>query len=364
MLNDVVSSEGGGMPRERKISRLPKRLSAFTLVELLVVIAIIGILIALLLPAVQAAREAARRAQCVNHLKQLGLALHNYYGANNALPARKTTRRLSGFIALLPYLEQTAMYERIASGDPDEGIGPWGADALSDWEGLNGLPGTLLCPSDAGGYDVIESGSYRGTERLVNYAFSAGDETTDTNDGQGTRGMFGYLQWFRFAEVTDGLSNTLAMSERLRSGYRTDYTVGAGELDHRRGQAVLSGLRNNPALALTVTDGRYFKSGTKVQGRFGSVGTRGHIHFVGFTTVLPPNAPVARDGEYAVMPPSSLHPGGVNGLMGDGSVRFISETIEAGTPSVVKDHGFSGDSPYGVWGALGSRAGGEAVNTN
>jgi prepilin-type N-terminal cleavage/methylation domain-containing protein/prepilin-type processing-associated H-X9-DG protein len=364
MRNDVVSSASSDRPRGREISRLAKRLSAFTLVELLVVIAIIGILIALLLPAVQAAREAARRAQCVNHLKQLGLALHNYNGVNNTLPARKTVFRLSGFIALLPYLEQTAMYQRIASGDPDEGIAPWSVDALSDWEGLNGLPGTLLCPSDSGGYDVIQSGSYRGTERLVNYAFSAGDETTDTNAGKGTRGMFGYLQWFRFAEVTDGLSNTIAMSERLRAGYRTDYTVGAGALDHRRGQAVLSGLRDNPALALTITDGRYFKAGTKVQGRFGSIGTRGHIHFVGFTTVLPPNGPVARDGEYAVLPPSSLHPGGVNGLMGDGSVRFVSETIEAGTPSVVKAHGFSGPSPYGVWGALGSRAGAEAINTN
>jgi prepilin-type N-terminal cleavage/methylation domain-containing protein/prepilin-type processing-associated H-X9-DG protein len=340
---------------------IPSR--AFTLVELLVVIAIIGILIALLLPAVQAAREAARRSQCTNNLKQLGLALHNYHDTHNALPARKTFFRLSGFIALLPFIEQSSMYERIMAGDPAAGIPPGGnVDALSAWAGLNGFPRTLLCPSDRGDSDIITEGSYKGTERRVNYAFCKGDDTADTNYAQGSRGMFGYLEWFNFSRITDGLSNTIAMSERLRQGYRNP-TVSAKEMDHRLGMYVLSGLRNNPALAKTITDGKYFIAGS-VNCRFGSVGTRGHTHFVGFTTVMPPNGPAARDGEYGVFPPSSDHPGGVNVLLGDGSVRFISNTIDTGNLSVTKAHGFSGQSPYGVWGAMGSRNGGEVSAAN
>ena len=131
--------------------------NGFTLVELLVVIAIIGILVALLLPAVQAAREAARRSQCNNNLRQLGVALHNYHDTHLKLPARKTIRRLSGYIGLLPFLEQTAMFDRIVAGDPAAGIGPWGADALSNWDGLNGFPTSLLCPSDPGIPGVVSS---------------------------------------------------------------------------------------------------------------------------------------------------------------------------------------------------------------
>ncbi len=347
---------------ETAITRHARR--GFTLVELLVVIAIIGILIALLLPAVQAAREAARRTQCNNHLKQLGIALHNYHDTHGALPARKAFYRLSGFIPLFPFLEQGPLYDRIMAGDPAAGIPSGGSvDALSDWAGLNGFPETLLCPSDPGNSDVITSGAYRGTERLVNYAFCKGDDMADTNSAQGSRGMFGYREWFKFARITDGLSNTIAMSERLRQGYQ-NFTVSAQELDHRLGMAVLSGLRNNPALAWTVTDGKYFIAGTSVNARFGSVGTRGHTHFVGFTTVMPPNGPAARDGEYGVFPPSSMHPGGVNVLMGDGSVRFVSDTIDAGNLSATRAHGFSGPSPYGVWGAMGSRAGNEAISQN
>lgn len=336
-----------------------KRFSAFTLVELLVVIAIIGVLVALLLPAVQQAREAARRMQCSNSLKQLGLALHNYHDTHGKLPARKTINRLSGFIAILPQLEQGPMYDIISAGDPSLPAGTFGADALSAWEGLNGLPETLRCPSDPGGLDLITQGAYQGDKRLVNYAFSKGDDVRDTNFEPNSRGMFGYLEWFNFSKVPDGLSNTIAMSERLRTGYRANQTVTAQEVDHRRAQATLAGLRDNPGLVLTASDGKYFVAGTSVHYRFGSVGTRGHVHFVGFTTVVGPNGPVARDGEHAVLPPSSFHPGGVNGVMGDGSVRFFSDTIDTGDLTAVRNHGFSGLSPYGVWGSLGSRMGGE-----
>jgi prepilin-type processing-associated H-X9-DG protein/prepilin-type N-terminal cleavage/methylation domain-containing protein len=340
--------------------------NGFTLIGLLVVIAIIAVLIALLLPAVQQAREAARRTQCRNHLKQLGIALHNYHDSYNVLPARKTFKRLSGYIALLPYVDQAPLYNRISAGDPANGIAPFGPDALSTWAGYNGFPSLFRCPSDPGS-DVNVVGPYTGTERLVNYAFNKGDDMTETNDGGNpplatiSRGMFSNLRWVRFADVTDGLSNTLAMSERLRQGYN-NFTVTAQSTDHRRGMAVLTGLRNNPASAMTVTDGRYFLNGTAVNCRFGSVGTRGHTHFVGFNTVLSPNSPNARDGEYGVFSPSSEHSGGVNALFGDGSVRFLSNSIDTGTTSQTRPHGFSGPSPYGVFGAMGSVRGGEVVS--
>ena len=112
------------------------RRRGFTLVELLVVIAIIGILVALLLPAVQAAREAARRMQCTNNHKQLGLAVHNYHDTYKSLPARAGGTQgptnldnqgwLSAWIVLLPFYEQAPMYEQITAGDAANGISPWG----------------------------------------------------------------------------------------------------------------------------------------------------------------------------------------------------------------------------------------------
>ncbi|EAQ80775.1 DUF1559 domain-containing protein [Blastopirellula marina] len=344
---------------------IDKSRRGFTLVELLVVIAIIGVLIALLLPAVQAAREAARRMQCSNNLKQLGLALHNYHDTHRSLPARKTINRVSGYIPLFPFLEQSALYDRIATGDPANGIAPF-PDALSTWSGYDGFPDSLRCPSDPGG-DLTGARE----ARLVNYAFNKGDDMTETNDGSTStaplatrsRGPFSYLRWVRLAEVTDGLSNTLAMSERLRQPYSNPTTT-ASSTDHRRCMAVVSGLRNNPSLALTTTDGRYFVEGLSANCRFGSWGTRGHVHFVGFNAVLAPNAPNARDGEYGVFSPSSEHPGGVNAVLLDGSVRFLADTIDTGDTSETRSHGFSGPSPYGVFGSLGSISGGEVIASN
>lgn len=342
----------------------------FTLVELLVVIAIIGILIALLLPAVQAAREAARRSQCSNNLKQLGLALHNYHDVNKALPLRRggtgvygnnanNANRLSAFIPLLPFYEQGAMYEQITAGDPANGIRPNGPYAWSGWAVWNVAPSMLDCPSDTGPTAAREH----------SYAFSMGDQITNLNaslTSSGIRGLFNG-QAARFADITDGLSNTIAMSERQRQTDASVTSVGAQQIQVTQGIAnSVGGVDTSPINCLSVADGKYFRAGTSVKRRWGMVWTDGQAERVGFNTVLPPNAPSCStggdgnaDNTVGVYPPSSRHPGGVNILMGDASVRFMSETVDTGNLALAPSTG--GMSNYGVWGALGSRSGGEAV---
>lgn len=346
----------------------------FTLVELLVVIAIIGILIALLLPAVQAAREAARRAQCTNALKQLGLANHNYHDTYNALPYREggtccwvsgvspgpnNAARLSAFVPLMPFYEQAAMYERIQAGDPAAGINPGGPYPWESWSVWNTAPAMLSCPSDAG-----QSGG-----RTHSYAFCIGDSITGINPGYSgkNRGIFGAAT--RFAEISDGLSNTIMMSERLRSwtngGPRA---VGSRQVQAKLGIANgIAGSSTQPNLCLTVSDGKFFIEGTSVKGYWGHCYTDGQAERVGFNTVLPPNAPSCSatanenaDNSEGLLPPTSHHPGGVNVLMADGSVTFMSETIDTGNLGLPPVSG--GRSPYGIWGALGSKSGGEVVS--
>jgi len=363
----------------RRKHRQPR---AFTLVELLVVIAIIGVLISLLLPAVQSAREAARRIQCSNHLKQLGLALHNYHDVNKKLPARSAgttgpavthnSGKLGGFIALLPFLEQVAIYDRITAADPNRAQGAWpawGGATGQRWDGVwNVSPEGLRCPSDGGVSDPTNWAS----QSLHNYAFSAGDDYINLNgrNANNTRGVFGELIWYSFTDITDGTSNTVAMSERLRHGNSAAEAAAARSVDHRRANAILSGIETSPPnLCLTVTDGTYFLTGTSIERRFGSLWVRGHANRAAFNTVLPPNSPSCL-GNYnnttpgdddGPLPPSSNHPGGVNALLTDGSVRFISETIDTGNLSAVQANNYRGPSNYGVWGSLGSKAGGEVV---
>lgn len=357
------------------------RRHAFTLVELLVVIAIIGILIALLLPAVQAAREAARRMQCSNNLKQLGLALHNYHDSMKMFPALKqgtsgpwtgnypgdnNSGRLSGFVMLLPYIEQQPMYDQIKRGDPSSGINPWGPYAWTGWGPWNDSPDTLLCPSDSGADRTGKSNSY---------AFSVGDQIQSVRDGK-TRGMFASGtngHWYGISDMTDGTSNTIAMAERLSghftsAGGQNGRTVGATELEHVYGPAWQSGIIETPQLCYGVSDGKYFVDGSQVAPRFGTNWTDGQVMNVAFNTVLPPNAPSCTEGgtwgdhHHIIQPPASRHPSGVNVVMGDGSVHFVSDSIDTGDLAAEVNPNHGGRSPYGVWGALGSKSGGDAVS--
>jgi prepilin-type N-terminal cleavage/methylation domain-containing protein len=347
---------------------------AFTLIELLVVIAIIAILVALLLPAVQQAREAARRSSCKNNLKQLGLALHNYHEVFTTLPMGSThsdifpgPRRRSGFVALLPYIEQAPLYEEFAAtGDV---IVPWDQGYIPNRANIP----LLQCPSDT----ITLAGGQIGK---ANYTFSRGDGSWDQNQwagngGRGMRGMFTSLGdgnndgtdtthgiCMRFRDVTDGLSNTVAMSERVQAKPNSNFVRdGATALN------VGDNKRDNPAAVLAANVNFATKRYTGNIGAWaGTRWTDGAPHFTGHTHILGPNRGAfcggGWDGEDGIYEPSSQHAGGVHCLMGDGSVQFISENVDTGnTASVVPVHPNwgGGPSPYGVWGAFGSRAGGD-----
>ncbi len=350
----------------------------FTLVELLVVIAIIGILVGLLLPAVQAAREAARRMQCSNSLKQLGLALHNYGSAYNRFPAGKggtnwdgsnnasgNRLRLSGFIALMPFAEQTNMYNNIQAGNA--AAAPGGPAAWLSWDLWNEAPSFLRCASDSGA---------RPQTREISYAMSRGDLIhNNLNETTNVRGMFHSQVYRRFADVSDGLSNTIAYSEILCSfplpnGGQNGVAATENSMPVNRGIARQVGdISLTPQLCYTVTQGQFFAPGTIVHARRGLNWTDGQIHYTGFNTVIGPNGPGCSergnwgDQNDVIAPPSSNHTGGVNVAMGDGSVQFMSNNVDTGNLGI----GWSasapvGPSPYGVWGALGTTSGGETVS--
>ena len=364
-----------------------KRRSAFTLVELLVVIAIIGILIALLLPAVQAAREAARRSQCSNNLKQAGLALHNYLDSHGCFPfarggtggnpaAMSNGNTVGGWVPLSPFMEQGPLYDEIVSGGPPQpgtfdnnpvggvfppyGPRPW-FTSFAPWTTL--IPG-LQCPSEV----YSRGGNMRnGTS---NYKFCWGDKSHHSNNMRNTfggsnednvgRGCFGYRSAVTIAEITDGTSNTVAFGEACTVGGE-----GAGNMQMIRGGVAASvpGMNINPSacLARAGTGGQLI--GAVLHSNRGHIWAQGQFHHMGFSTIMPPNGPQCSSGtgrgdSPAIHNVQSYHPGGANICMADGTVRFVSETINTGISTAPQP--LAGDpSPYGVWGALGSINGGE-----
>jgi prepilin-type N-terminal cleavage/methylation domain-containing protein/prepilin-type processing-associated H-X9-DG protein len=315
-----------------------QRRTGFTLIELLVVIAIIAVLIALLLPAVQAAREAARRAQCVNNLKQMGLALHNYESSNLALPPAKvrnggcacTTKPTSPFILnttlftmILSNLEQTSMYNAYNFSQPSSNnsyqncfTASSGATGYANTTVVGALVGVYACPSDnpppIATPDDATTGPYsRMNARRSNYLACAGQYVDNncplssggTGFSSSLQGTFNNDTSVTFAQISDGLSNTCVIGESPQDHSSSSYGPYWGAGCHTSTHAIVY----NPSHAWAPT----------------TLPNRSMLEILGYA-----RDPLQRPYAWRM---GSKHPGGLNMLFGDGSVKFIKNSINAYT---------------------------------
>lgn len=330
------------------------RRRGFTLIELLVVIAIIAVLIALLLPAVQQAREAARRTQCKNNLKQLGLALHNYESTFTVFPMNGGSTRFSPQARILPYIDQANLLNLIDFNQPVY-TGPGGSQVpnpvfVSLFSQVIPL---LLCPSDPA---PAQSAASLGSPAQVyvfagnNYMVSTGSGTgTNYDDRSQTDGMFWLNSNARIGDATDGLSNTVVMSEAIR-GDGVDATLPAGTtppFPYRKSLNASSGSSPgsgpgynssgggwpspfvNPDLSAVLAAQTGWKGSAAGNGR-GTSWLRGLPHGVctnGYTTPNSRIPDVTLHGT-GFFGPRSMHTGGAHLMFGDGSVRFLSDSVD------------------------------------
>ena len=346
--------------------KIPSR-RGFTLIELLVVIAIIAVLIALLLPAVQAAREAARRSQCVNNLKQLGLGLHNYHQAVGSFPMGVSKNQLntdqawghwSAQALLLPYMEQQPLYNAANFNFRVDGGVPNGYTFNATV--TQTLISTFLCPSDS------EAGRRSGN--INNYLLSCGTTSIrgQITNGQyvptRTSGMFGWQFTYDIAAIVDGTSNTIAASEGIVGPNPSKATPGATKMG-------IGGLTTYYDVTSTLTAGQTAPGtviptllqncvkGTNNNTTRGNQWANGNLNYTMFNTIVPPNSKQYSFGgcksdlggsDYSeYVNANSFHPGGCNVLMGDGSVKFIKESVS-----------------WTTWWALGTRNGGEVISAD
>jgi len=320
----------------------------FTLIELLVVIAIIAVLIALLLPAVQQAREAARRSQCKNNMKQLGLALHNYHDTHNVLPpgcllfantaGTAPDRTIGGWgwnTFVLPYVDQAPLYTA---------LNPNGQNFPTSVAGhLVQTPlAIMVCPSDAspsvntyGGFaDVSQIGLGKSNYPAVSGAVSVetnqwAQNVIAANGGSAVAGMFNYNSATRLRDVTDGLSNTFACAERTWDGspVKDDLRTDANGTTY-------AAFDSNPSLGWV---GPLPRKGSVWAGRYGhlpvaggpNAGTNTGEKYATFVRVT--NSDKFVPNGIGAPAASSMHEGGAQYLLGDGSVRFISESVNRDT---------------------------------
>jgi prepilin-type N-terminal cleavage/methylation domain-containing protein/prepilin-type processing-associated H-X9-DG protein len=334
-----------------------QRRSGFTLIELLVVIAIIAVLIGLLLPAVQAAREAARRAQCVNNLKQLGLGLHNYEGVAGALPPPMVLRGSGSTIAwsngwsvhgrILPFMEQGPAFNAInftlRYSVPENTT----VSSLSI--------SSFLCPSEINPQPRSTATARYGVN---NYGWNMGDwYVWGGFAGTPNRAPFQINQSRRFAGFSDGLSNTIVAAEVKAYQPNLGNCGGLANID-------------NPADVPPASADPYavvpeYTTGCTLSATGHTEWVDGAVHETGMTTAWTPNRRIIRPGApgqdldligrresqggptFAAVTSRSYHPGGVNALFGDGSVKFLKDTIDGA-----------------AWRALGTVGGGEVVSSD
>jgi prepilin-type N-terminal cleavage/methylation domain-containing protein/prepilin-type processing-associated H-X9-DG protein len=346
----------------------------FTLIELLVVIAIIGVLVALLLPAVQAAREVARRMSCTAKLRQLGIATHSYhdaynslpgydFGANNRDPSGWGLAKYSTFVALLPFIELNPIAEELQREDTDPS-NSYHSVAVSDGSFgkipiLNPKISAFVCPSDRGSnlkareINYIDMGlSGDGTAAsATSYQVSSGD-TPFVWGGHVGRGAFIAKEWLNLGDITDGTSNTILMSE-----HRISLNDSRHFLDTNITSVAMStGLWFMACLA--ERGNGIFPDTAIIDRQIGRNWASASTNATSFCTIMPPNSPACTDSTGCYYSgPTSYHSGGVNILRCDGSVQFVGDTVDCG--DLLREPPTSGVSPFGVWGAMGSRNGNE-----
>jgi prepilin-type N-terminal cleavage/methylation domain-containing protein/prepilin-type processing-associated H-X9-DG protein len=358
------------------------RRRGFTLIELLVVIAIIAVLIALLLPAVQAAREAARRAQCVNNLKQIGLGLHNYHEVHNVFPLGSSSamwdalydynvkQNFGPHALMLPFLEQTQVYNAINFN--------WGCEDsttvlcyLINQTGENAQINLFICPSDPN----AAKPDHNNTTNTCNYYACVG--TTMNWGRQGTTadlpnlnvptinwpstGMFTYQTAYGINSCTDGTSNTIAFSEACvgtQSEQPKTRLIGLQNVQIPL-TSMLYDASTNPPVVLQVINlcSAAWNSGNAnfIDLQRGENWSHGSMAMNLFNTVVPPNAyndtwthcGLNASSRAVLSNADSYHPGGVNTLMSDGSVRFMKDSIS-----------------MPVWWALGTKGNGEVISSD
>ncbi|MDY3559129.1 DUF1559 domain-containing protein [Gemmata sp. JC673] len=315
-----------------------RRVRGFTLIELLVVIAIIAILIGLLLPAVQKVREAASRMKCSNNLKQLGLAMHSYHDVGQKFPRNyrqvggNAWEATSANVELLPFVEQDPLFKLF---DANRTNWSWTYNT-----GMNTKLSVFLCPSspaapargsNPSGWDGPGS----------NYGWSTGSSVETVWGGTRFNGIVSYQNDTKMGDVTDGLSNTLLASELLSgsnaSGSAGKYPYDFFYTNNGLFNSVVN--KNFPTQAEVDAIGQAAK--TSPSGMRSNNGTMWAWYSAGqstLNTAVPPNWAYptaggdccpggAHDWGFGLVPPRSMHTGGVNGVLGDGSVRFISNSV-------------------------------------
>ena len=377
--------------------------SGLTILELLAVTAIIAVILGLVIPKLQSAREATRLTFCSNQLRFAAIAVHNYHDAFENLPTQLTgTRgpgpaggyrppghnqyRLSGWVGLLPFMEAQSSWETISLGDAKwspMGPPPW----VREFDPWQTDFYNLRCPSDAG-FGLPAHGR-------TNYVFCLGDATHrldtgpvrfDRVSGRWTndlvrqcaasgRGVFVPRMTRTFASIQDGLAQTAMLGECITDCGDGDIrtcgpmTVSWDVINNQPTWVEKNEWRDSNWVRYWAADGPV-SAGLRTRPNDQRRGYRwadGAALYTGFNTILPPNREIflaGGDAGIGMLPPSSQHPGGVHVAMADASVRFVSDSIDAGdlTRPTVQWH--PGEdlpaepvaSPYGVWGAMGTRA--------
>lgn len=327
----------------------------FTIIELLVAIGVIGLLLALLLPVMQAAREAARRMRCSNNLRQIGLALHGFHDAMSTLPygvgpdndgvistlGTLNDRRYAAQTQLLPYLELKAIYDRInfdvapfhpfinaATGDPS--VIATNGENVVNGEAARSRIDVYLCPSD-----LDRLGSPWGHN---NYRMCNGGNWS----GRTGNGMFGQAKSVRFAQITDGLSNTAMVSERAKGTWNKQVFDVRSDLYDLTGIWTEENFRTTCDSLTPIAAAAYNQDVES-----GQTWLEGNMNWTRYNHALPPNQISCKNGftwDGVIMTASSRHNGGVNVVLADGSLRFVAESVDAD-----------------LWRSLGTIAGGDSA---